>query len=272
MTRDSALPESFTVVEHPLIQHKLTLMREKDTSTAVFRQLLREISQLLAYEVTRELPMTTKLIDTPLTDMEAPVLAGRKLALISILRAGNGLLDGMLELIPSARVGFVGLYRDEATLKPVQYYFKVPDELGKRMVIAVDPMLATGGSAALALDVLQRWGVPRTRLVVLIAAPEGIAAVSEQFPETEIITAQVDESRDALSAIGADGIRPGFGHCGHGLWDGGSHHRAILASSGIEDHAADGRQSGCGTRNAQELSQSTPRPPRPVATDETGLR
>lgn len=140
--------DHLTVVTHPLVQHKLTLMRDKNTSTAVFRQLLREISQLLAYEVTRELDMTTRKVQTPMMEMDAPVLAGKKLALISILRAGNGLLDGVLELIPSARVGFVGLYRDEETLEPVQYYFKVPEGLDDRLVIAVDPMLATGNSSA----------------------------------------------------------------------------------------------------------------------------
>ena len=142
------MTDHLTVVDHPLVQHKLTIMRDKETPTAVFRQLLREISQLLAYEVTREMPMTTKRIETPMTEMEAPTLSGRKLALVSILRAGNGLLDGVLELIPSARVGFVGLYRDEETLQPVQYYFKVPQQLDERLVIAVDPMLATGGTHA----------------------------------------------------------------------------------------------------------------------------
>ena len=139
---EKRMSEHLTVVNHPLVQHKLTIMRDKSTPTAVFRQLLREISQLLAYEVTRDLPLTTKRIETPMQSMEAPTLAGKKLALISILRAGNGLLDGVLELIPSARVGFIGLYRDEETLQPVQYYFKVPDGLDERRVIAVDPMLA----------------------------------------------------------------------------------------------------------------------------------
>ncbi len=167
------LNDHLTVVKHPLVQHKLTLMREKDTSTAVFRQLLREISQLLAYEVTRNLPMTTKSIDTPICEMDAPTLAGRKLALISILRAGNGLLDGMLELVPSARVGFVGLYRDEATLQPVQYYFKVPSQLDERLVIAVDPMLATGNSSVAAIDLLKEAGAKNIRFLCLLAAPEG---------------------------------------------------------------------------------------------------
>ena len=201
--------DNLTVVDHPLVQHKLTIMREKDTSTAVFRQCLREISQLLAYEVTRELPMTTKLIDTPLTDMEAPVLAGRKLALISILRAGNGLLDGMLELIPSARVGFVGLYRDEATLKPVQYYFKVPDELGKRMVIAVDPMLATGNSSAAAIDLLKKAGATNIRFLCLLAAPEGVARMQEAHPDVPIVTAALDSHLNEKGYI-----VPGLGDAG----------------------------------------------------------
>ena len=194
--------QHLTIVDHPLVQHKLTLMREKDTSTAVFRQLL-------AYEVTRELPMTTKLIDTPLTDMEAPVLAGRKLALISILRAGNGLLDGMLELIPSARVGFVGLYRDEATLKPVQYYFKVPDELGKRMVIAVDPMLATGNSSAAAIDLLKKAGAKNIRFLCLLAAPEGVARMQEAHPDVPIVTAALDSHLNEKGYI-----VPGLGDAG----------------------------------------------------------
>jgi uracil phosphoribosyltransferase len=201
--------QHLTVVNHPLVQHKLTLMREKETSTAVFRQLLREISQFLAYEVTRELPMTTKRIETPLQEMDAPVLAGRKLALISILRAGNGLLDGMLELIPSARVGFVGLYRDEETLKPVQYYFKVPDELGDRMVIAVDPMLATGNSSAAAIDLLKQAGATNIRFLCLLAAPEGVARMKEAHPDVPIVTAALDSHLNEKGYI-----VPGLGDAG----------------------------------------------------------
>ncbi|MDO5756643.1 MAG: uracil phosphoribosyltransferase [Rhodobacterales bacterium] len=203
------MQEHLNIVKHPLVQHKLTLMREKDASTAVFRQLLREISQLLAYEVTYELPMTTRLIDTPMQQMDAPVLAGRKLALISILRAGNGLLDGMLELIPSARVGFVGLYRDESTLKPVQYYFKVPDQLDKRLVIVVDPMLATGNSSVAAIDLLKDAGATDIRFLCLLAAPEGVARMKEAHPDVPVVTAALD---DALDEKGY--ILPGLGDAG----------------------------------------------------------
>jgi uracil phosphoribosyltransferase len=203
------MSDHLTIVDHPLVQHKLTLMRETGTSTAVFRQLLREISQFLAYEVTRNLPMETKRIETPMEAMDAPTLAGRKLALISILRAGNGLLDGMLELIPSARVGFVGLYRDEETLKPVQYYFKVPDALDERMVIAVDPMLATGNSSSAAIDLLKQAGATNIRFLCLLAAPEGIARMKEAHPDVPIVTASVD------SHLNENGyIVPGLGDAG----------------------------------------------------------
>jgi len=198
-----------TVVNHPLVQHKLTLMREKSTSTAVFRQLLREISQFLAYEVTRNLEMETKRIETPMEEMDAPTLAGRKLALISILRAGNGLLDGMLELIPSARVGFVGLYRDEKTLKPVQYYFKVPEHMDERMVIAVDPMLATGNSSVAAIDLLKESGAKNIRFLCLLAAPEGVARMKEAHPDVPIVTASVDSHLNSRGYI-----VPGLGDAG----------------------------------------------------------
>ncbi|MDF0602845.1 uracil phosphoribosyltransferase [Psychromarinibacter sp. C21-152] len=201
--------DHLTVVKHPLVQHKLTLMRKKDTSTASFRRLLREISHLLAYEVTREMPMTTEVIETPLCEMEAPVIEGKKLALVSILRAGNGLLDGILDLIPAARVGFVGLYRDEATLKPVQYYYKVPDNLGERLVIAVDPMLATGNSSAAAVDLLKQDGATDIRFLCLLAAPEGVERMRQAHPDVPIITAALD---DHLNEKGY--IVPGLGDAG----------------------------------------------------------
>ncbi|CTQ31828.1 uracil phosphoribosyltransferase [Jannaschia rubra] len=201
--------DHLTVVTHPLVQHKLTLMREKETSTAVFRQLLREISQLLAYEVTRNLPMTTRRIETPVEAMDAPVLDGRKLALVSILRAGNGLLDGILELVPSARVGFIGLYRDEATLKPVQYYYKVPDCLDQRLVIAVDPMLATGNSSAAAIDLLKGSGATDVIFLCLLAAPEGVARMKEAHPDVRIVTAALDDRLDDKGYI-----VPGLGDAG----------------------------------------------------------
>lgn len=203
------MSQNLIVVDHPLVQHKLTLMREKETPTAVFRQLLREISQLLAYEVTRELPVVTKTIDTPVQSMEAPTLAGKKLALISILRAGNGLLDGVLELIPSARVGFVGLYRDEETLQPVQYYYKVPDALEDRLVIAVDPMLATGNSSVAAIDLLKKSGAKNIRFLCLLASPEGVARMNEAHPDVQIVTASLDESLNDQGYI-----VPGLGDAG----------------------------------------------------------
>jgi len=198
-----------TVVDHPLVQHKLTLMREKDTSTKSFRQLLREISLLLAYEVTRELPMTTTRIETPICEMDAPQIDGKKLALVSILRAGNGLLDGILELIPAARVGFVGLYRDPETLRPVQYYFKVPAALEERVTIAVDPMLATGNSSVAAIDLLKEAGAKDIRFLCLLAAPEGIARMKEAHPDVPIVTAAVDSH---LNDHGY--IVPGLGDAG----------------------------------------------------------
>ena len=201
--------DHLTVVSHPLVQHKLTLMREKDTSTASFRQLLREISLLLAYEVTRELPMTTKRIETPLEPMDAPAIEGKKLALVSILRAGNGLLDGILELIPAARVGFVGLYRDPETLQPVQYYCKLPEQLDERVTIVVDPMLATGNSSAAAVQLIKDKGAKNIRFLCLLAAPEGIARMKEAHPDVPIVTASVDSH---LNDHGY--IVPGLGDAG----------------------------------------------------------
>ena len=201
--------DHLTVVDHPLVQHKLTIMRNKGTSTSEFRQVLREITQLLAYEVTRELPMTTTSIETPMEDMEAPILAGKKMALVSILRAGNGMLDGVLELVPSARVGFVGMYRDEETMQPVQYYFKVPQQISDRMVIAVDPMLATGNSSAAAIDLLKKAGATDIRFLCLLAAPEGVARMKEAHPDVPIITASLDRQLNEKGYI-----MPGLGDAG----------------------------------------------------------
>ena len=203
------MSEHLTVVDHPLVQHKLSIMRDKGTPKVLFRQLLREIAQLLAYEVTRQLPMTTERIETPMQPVNAPTLAGKKLALISILRAGNGLLDGVLDLIPSARVGFVGLYRDEETLQPVQYYFKVPDALDERLVIAVDPMLATGNSSVATVDLLKEAGATNILFLCLLAAPEGIARMKEAHPDVRIVTASVDEKLNELGYI-----IPGLGDAG----------------------------------------------------------
>ena len=201
--------DHLTIVKHPLVQHKLTLMRKVSTPTALFRQLLREISQLLAYEITRNLETKNLKIETPLVEMNSPELAGRKLALISILRAGNGLLDGMLELIPSARVGFVGLYRDEKTLQPVQYYFKVPELLEERMVIAVDPMLATGNSSVAAINLLKEAGAKNISFLCLLAAPEGVENMRKAHPDVKIVTAALD------SHLNENGyIVPGLGDAG----------------------------------------------------------
>lgn len=203
------LPKSLVVVNHPLVLHKLSLMRDKNTPSAVFRQLLREISLLLAYEVTRDLPMTTQAIETPLTAMDAPILKGKKLVIVSILRAGNGLLEGMLDLLPSARIGHIGLYRDPVTLQPVEYYFKVPSDIDERPVIVVDPMLATGNSVAYAITKLKERGAKDVRLVCLLAAPEGIKRFSEQHPDVPIYTASVDSH---LNDHGY--IVPGLGDAG----------------------------------------------------------
>lgn len=203
------MSDQLTIVTHPLVQHKLSIMRDKDTSTAKFRQLLREISMLLAYEVTRDLPLTTQRIETPLCEMDAPRLEGRKLALVSILRAGNGLLDGILELVPAARVGFVGLYRDPETLQPVQYYCKLPADLAERWVIVVDPMLATGNSSAAAVDLIKAQGARHILFLCLLAAPEGVARMQAAHPDVRIVTAAVDSH---LNDHGY--IVPGLGDAG----------------------------------------------------------
>jgi len=204
---------SVTVVDHPLVQHKLTLMRERDTPTAVFRQLLREISLLLAYEVLRDLETTLRTIETPLAEMEAPVLKGKKLCFVSILRAGNGLLDGMLDLVPSARVGHIGLYRDPETLMAVEYYLKLPEGIEDRQIVAVDPMLATGNSAIAAVQRLKQAGADSIKLACLLAAPEGIESFHAALPDVPIYTAAVDTH---LNDHGY--IVPGLGDAGDRMY------------------------------------------------------
>ena len=202
-----------TVVGHPLVQHKLTLMRRRDTATGEFRRLAREISLLMAYEVTRDLPIETVRIDTPLEPMDAPLLSGKKLCFVSILRAGAGLLEGMLDLVPSARVGHIGLYRDPETLVPVEYYLKLPDDVGERLVIAVDPMLATGHSAAAAVARIKQAGAAQVRFVCLLAAPEGLKVLTEAHPDVPIYAAAVDRELDEHAYI-----RPGLGDAGDRLF------------------------------------------------------
>ena len=208
-----AAPRNVTVIDHPLVQHKLGLMRRKETSSADFRQLLREIALLIGYEVTRDLPLTEVEIETPLTSMMAPKIEGKKLVFISILRAGNGLLEGLLDLAPSARVGHIGLYRDPKTLEPVEYYFKVPQDLAERQVIVVDPMLATGNSAAAAITRIKERGARDIKFVCLLAAPEGIKAMQDQHPELPIFTASIDEY---LNDHGY--IVPGLGDAGDRIY------------------------------------------------------
>jgi uracil phosphoribosyltransferase len=202
-----------TIVDHPLVQHKLTLMRRRDASASDFRKLLREIAHLLAYEVTRDLPLTSESIQTPLAPMEAPVLKGKKLCFVSILRAGNGLLDGMVDLVPSARVGHIGLYREPETLVAVEYYYKVPQDLQDRLVIVVDPMLATGNTAVAAVSRLKEDGAQNIKLVCLLAAPEGIKALHDAHPEIPVFTAAVDSH---LNDHGY--ILPGLGDAGDRLY------------------------------------------------------
>ncbi len=205
----SAPHRNVTVVNHPLVQHKLTLMRDKGTPSAIFRQLLREISMLLGYEVLRDLPMSTTKIETPLAEMEAPILKGKKVVFVSILRAGNGLLDGLIDLVPSARIGHIGLYRDPKTLQPIEYYFKVPTDVSERRVILVDPMLATGNSVAAAIKRLKAEGVKDIKLVTLLAAPEGIRSLTRSHPDVHIFTAAIDHH---LNDHGY--IVPGLGDAG----------------------------------------------------------
>jgi uracil phosphoribosyltransferase len=211
--KHTAMTAGVTVIDHPLVQHKLTLMRKAETSAAEFRALLREISMLLAYEVTRDLPLTYVPIRTPLASMSAPQLVGKKTVVVSILRAGEGILTGMLELIPSARVGHIGLYRDPQTLVAVEYYFKVPDDLPERDALVVDPMLATGNSAVAALHRLKDMGAKSLKFVCLLAAPEGIRHLHEEHPDVPIYTAAIDAH---LNEHGY--IIPGLGDAGDRLF------------------------------------------------------
>ena len=197
------------VVDHPLLQHKLTYIRSADTTTDNFRRLVREISSMLVYEATRDLPTELIEIQTPVAACRSPVISGKKLCLVSILRAGNGMLDGMIDLLPGARVGHIGLYRDPETLLPIEYYFKVPEDIHDRLVIVVDPMLATGNSAAAALSRLKEMGVSSLKLVCILAAPEGIAAVTQAHPDVPIAVAAIDER---LNDHGY--IVPGLGDAG----------------------------------------------------------
>jgi uracil phosphoribosyltransferase len=201
------------VVSHPLVQHKLTIMRMTETASSEFRSLLREVSMLLAYEVTRDLPLTHVEISTPITKMSAPMIDGKKITLVSILRAGNGILDGMLELMPAARVGHIGLYRDPHTLTPVEYYFKMPPDISQRDIIVVDPMLATGNSAAAAIARLKGLKPLSIKFVCLIASPEGVDLLSSEHPDIPIFTAAIDEK---LNEHGY--IVPGLGDAGDRIY------------------------------------------------------
>ena len=202
-----------TVLNHPLVQHKLTLLRRKETATSEFRRLMRELSLLMAYEVTRDLRTETVAIETPLETTEAPLLSGKKLCFLPILRAGNGMLDGMLDLVPSARVGHIGLYRDPHTLVPVEYYLKLPDDVEERQVIVIDPMVATGHSAVAAINRLRQAGVTQISFACLIAAPEGLMALASAHPTLPVYVAAIDRQLDDHGYI-----RPGLGDAGDRLY------------------------------------------------------
>ena len=201
------------IVEHPLLQHKLSILRNKQTGTKEFRDLVGEIATLLCYEATRDLPLEEVEIETPITMAKTKVLAGRKLALVPILRAGMGMLDGMLTLLPAAKVGFIGLYRDEETLQPVEYFCKLPQDIAERDVLVLDPMLATGGSASAAIDCLKARGCREILLMNLVAAPEGIEVVSKNHPDVDIYVAAVDEKLNEQAYI-----VPGLGDAGDRLF------------------------------------------------------
>jgi uracil phosphoribosyltransferase len=202
-----------TVIDHPLLQHKLSLLRQKERSTNSFRTLVAEISMLLAYEVTRDLPLHYEEIETPLAKMRAPLLEGKKIVLINILRAGSGMVEGMLRILPSARVGHIGLYRDPETLGAIEYYFKLPGEMADRDVILVDPMLATGNSAIAAVERVKTASPRSLKFVCILAAPEGIANFQESHPDVPVFTAAIDEKLDEHGYI-----LPGLGDAGDRLF------------------------------------------------------
>ncbi|TAL60511.1 MAG: uracil phosphoribosyltransferase [Legionella sp.] len=201
------------VVSHPLLQHKLTIMRKKDTSTVKFRSLMQEVSMLLAYEVTRDLEITYETIETPMATMQSPVIKGKKMVFVSILRAGNGIIDGMLQLIPTARVGHIGLYRDPKTLEPIEYFFKLPEHTQDRDVIIVDPMLATGNSAIAAVKEIKQVNPKSIKFLCLLASPEGLAAFHHEHPDVLVYTAAIDEKLDDHGYI-----IPGLGDAGDRLY------------------------------------------------------
>ncbi|MBY8976359.1 uracil phosphoribosyltransferase [Rhodobacteraceae bacterium NNCM2] len=202
-----------TIIDHPLIEHKLTLMRDRETPTAVFRRLLREISMLSAYEVLRDLELEEVAIETPVCPMIARKLAGKKLCFVSVLRAGDGLLQGLLDLVPAARVGHIGLYRDPETLEPVAYYNKLPDDMGQRTTVVVDPMLATGGSGAAAVDEVKKRNTRDIRFLALVSAPEGVKTFHDRHPDVPVYTCALDEK---LNDHGY--IVPGLGDAGDRLF------------------------------------------------------
>lgn len=213
MKKDARFPNLF-ILDHPLIQHKLSHMRDRETSTRTFRQLLRELTLLMGYELTRDLPLATRRIETPMEAMDAPVIAGKKLAVVPVLRAGIGMSDGLLELIPSARVGHIGVYRDHETHQPVEYLVRLPD-LEERTFIVCDPMLATGNSAVHAVDVLRKRGVPQQRILflALVAAPEGVAVFQAAHPDVNLYVAALDTRLDDNAYI-----LPGLGDAGDRLF------------------------------------------------------
>ncbi|MFC6294771.1 uracil phosphoribosyltransferase [Lactiplantibacillus daoliensis] len=203
----------FEVLNHPLIQHKLTIIREKECGTKVFREMVNEISTLMAYEVSRDMPLKDIEIETPITKTTQKTLAGKKVAIVPILRAGLGMVDGVLNMIPAAKVGHVGMYRDEETLKPVEYFVKLPSDISQRQLFVVDPMLATGGSAIMAMDMLKKRGASNIKFMCLVAAPEGVKALQEAHPDVDIYTAALDDH------LNEDGyIVPGLGDAGDRLF------------------------------------------------------